>query len=119
MIKTAYAAHMRGSRPLRALFAVLALLLAIAPSASAQEVRVWFESRFQPWALDKLAKLSVSFFDPAFILSTLLDRLGAGWYYRQTLSGLFRTFWTSLAADRTDRPPTPAASSYLLMLLTF
>ena len=26
--------------------------------------------RFQPWAQDKLAKLSVSFFDPAFILST-------------------------------------------------
>jgi hypothetical protein len=75
--------------------------------------------RFQPWAQDKLAKLSVSFFDPAFILSTLLDRHGIGWYYRQTLSGLFRTFWTSLAADKTDKPPIPAASSYWLMVLTF
>ena len=75
--------------------------------------------RFQPWAQDKLAKLSFSFFDPPFILSTLLDRHGTGWYYRQTLSGLFRTFWTSLAADRTDRPVITASSSYMLMLLTF
>ena len=75
--------------------------------------------RFRPWAQDKLAKLSFSFFDPAFILSTLLDRHGIGWYYRQTLSVLFRTFWTSLAADRTDRPVNPASSSYMLMLLTF
>ncbi|HMD88897.1 MAG TPA: hypothetical protein VKF38_07020 [Anaerolineaceae bacterium] len=75
--------------------------------------------RFQPWAQDKLAKLSFSFFDPPFILSTLLDRHGIGWYYRQTLAGLFRTFWTSLAADRTDRPVITASSSYMLMLLTF
>ena len=74
--------------------------------------------RFRPWAQDKLAKLSVSLFDPAFILSTLLDRHGVGWYYRQTLSVLFRTFWTSLAADKTDKSVNPASSSYLLMLLT-
>jgi hypothetical protein len=75
--------------------------------------------RFQPWAQDKLGTLPVSFFDLPFTLSTLLDRHGIGWYYRDTFSSLFRTFWTSLAADSTDRPPTPAASSYLLMLLTF
>ena len=75
--------------------------------------------RFQPWAQERLAKLPVSLFDLPFTLSTLLDRHGIGWYYRDTFSSLFRTFWTSLAADRTDRPPTPAASSYLLTLLTF
>ena len=75
--------------------------------------------RFQPWIQDKLSRLPFSFFDLPFTLSTLLDRHGIGWYYRDTFSSLFRTFWTSLAADRTDRPPTPAASSYLLMLLTF
>ena len=32
---------------------------------------------------------------------------------------LFRTFWTSLAADRTDRTVPVASSSYGLMLLTF
>ena len=75
--------------------------------------------RFQPWAQEKLGKLPASFFDPPFILSTLLDRHGIGWYYRETFTGLFRTFWTSLAADRTDRTPTPALSSYWLMVLTF
>ncbi len=75
--------------------------------------------RFRPWVQERLAKLPISLLDPPFVLSTLLDRHGIGWYYRDTFSSLFRTFWTSLAADRTDKPPTPAASSYLLMVLTF
>jgi len=75
--------------------------------------------RFRPWVQEKVSKVSLHLFDPPFIVSTLLDRHGMGWYYRETFSGLFRTFWTSLAADRTDRPVTPASSSYLIMLLTF
>ena len=75
--------------------------------------------RFRPWARERLSKLSVSLFDTPFILSTLLDRHGISWYYRETFSGLFRTFWTSLAADRTDRTVPVASSSYGLMLLTF
>ena len=75
--------------------------------------------RFRPWAQERLSKLSVSLFDTPFILSTVLDRHGISWYYRETFSSLFRTFWTSLAADRTDRTVPVASSSYGLMLLTF
>ena len=75
--------------------------------------------RFRPWAQERLSKLSVSLFDTPFILSTLLDRHGISWYYRETFSSLFRTFWTSLAADRTDRTVPVASSCYGLMLLTF
>ena len=75
--------------------------------------------RFRPWALQSLGGIAVSRFNQSFILSTLLDLHGTGWYYRETFSGLFRTFWTSLASDRTDRPASPSSSTYGLMLLTF
>ena len=55
--------------------------------------------RLQPVVGNRMSNLSNSLFDPSFIVSTILDREGMGWYYSDTFASLFRTFWASLAAD--------------------
>jgi len=57
--------------------------------------------RIRPWA-DRL--FNFGYGDPAFILSTLQDWQGTGWYYRDTASTLFRTFWASVAGDKVNLP---------------
>ncbi len=53
--------------------------------------------------------------DPYFVLMTLQDWKGTGWYYASVASVLFRTFWASLAGDKAFLRST-GVSSFLQLL---
>ncbi len=73
--------------------------------------------RFRSW-MDRLTTryLSIRGFNPPFILATLQDWKGTGWYYQESLVTMFRTFWASVAGDKVPIPWPPA--NYFLMLIT-
>ncbi len=73
--------------------------------------------RFRPW-LDRLTTrhLSIRGFNPPLILATIQDWPGTGWYYQESFSTMFRTFWASLAGDKVPIPWRPV--NLLLTLIT-
>jgi hypothetical protein len=73
--------------------------------------------RLRPWVGNKFRNVSVSgMIDPPLIVATSLDWRGMGWYYQSTLQTLFRTFWASLAGDKSWIPGRYA--NYYIMVLT-
>jgi hypothetical protein len=69
----------------------------------------------RPWKSGIANKVLMGFGDFSFIFSTLEDWQGTGWYYKEALSVLFRSFWAGLAADKLN---VPGVINKFLVLLT-
>jgi hypothetical protein len=58
----------------------------------------------QPWVDRAVAKVPIVNGRASLILTSLLDWVGAGWYYRSAASQLFQTFWARVAAGNGRLP---------------
>jgi hypothetical protein len=74
--------------------------------------------RFRSW-VDRITTrlLSIRGFNPPLILATIQDWQGTSWYYRESFTTLFRTFWASVAGDKVPIPWPPANAFLVFMTI--